>query len=791
VGVLVELLENRIWENLSMQVGILSKGRIIFRFGADITGSKTSTALIAIAMITISGFAGVMIALQFQPGGSNTDTDPGSLVQYPFASYENFSEYTDYETDYSFNAPQYAIASDLSNVENIERMRSSTGWNEDIETQIAEDYFAAIQNVNYSADISRHYYQQFSEVYDDNYWAELPSFVTTDAMYHTFHVIYDYVLREMEQHNLTYYLTKLCQHLIEVSNAQYDAFEDEWWKEQARMNIAFFSVAMKCLNPGWTIPENVKTIVNQVVALIDAQAGFSIDWFMGQKEDFSQYKPRGHYTRSPELENYFKTMMWLGRINFRAFPNDMWHSEVQNNQQGQNETAQAILIAVGMVSNSSYISVDPFPTWDMIYSPTAFFVGESDDLLPREYCGLLNHIYGTNCSWSDLQNITLLDEFRESVRNLRRPRILSDWILVGDTMESDTQGMSFMGQRFTPDAYILGELVFPNVDSRFMPLGLDVMSAFGSDRADELLESEKNAYPEYEPQMEMLREYISNTTFAQWTQNLYWLWLYSMKPILSEPEEGNPSFMLSETWQDKQLVTALGTWTELKHDTVLYCKQSYTGWLCMPNPPPGYVEPEPEVYARLASLCKMMMDGLEIRDFIGTDAESKLETLHDTLLMLKEISIKELSATPLNEDENMFLKRIGSRLRSLERIGEDVDRAALVTDVHTEPNSLTVLQEATGDPMVVYVAVPRSNGSVYIARGAMFSYYEFAHPIDDRLTDEQWWVIHDSDERPDMPDWVYSFVVEIDSSSESMLEHNRNLWTLEIHKTIDSRESID
>ncbi|MBP5792523.1 MAG: DUF3160 domain-containing protein, partial [Spirochaetaceae bacterium] len=33
-------------------------------------------------------------------------------------------------------------------------------------------------------------------------------------------------------------------------------------------------------------------------------------------EDYSQYKPRGHYTKNERLKAYFRTMMWFGRINF-------------------------------------------------------------------------------------------------------------------------------------------------------------------------------------------------------------------------------------------------------------------------------------------------------------------------------------------------------------------------------------------------------------------------------------------------------------------------------------------
>ncbi len=61
---------------------------------------------------------------------------------------------------------------------------------------------------------------------------------------------------------------------------------------------------------------------------------------------------------------------------------------------------------------------------------------------------------------------------------------------------------------------------------------------------------------------------------------------------------------------------ALGSWTELRRDTILYAKQVYAemgaGALPppAPEPPKGYVEPVPELYARLQALAQMTIDGL-------------------------------------------------------------------------------------------------------------------------------------------------------------------------------------
>ena len=53
--------------------------------------------------------------------------------------------------------------------------------------------------------------------------------------------------------------------------------------------------------------------------LIDAHAGFAESPIFGITEDYSQYVPRGHYTRSEALEKYFKAMMWYGRIPFYLY----------------------------------------------------------------------------------------------------------------------------------------------------------------------------------------------------------------------------------------------------------------------------------------------------------------------------------------------------------------------------------------------------------------------------------------------------------------------------------------
>ena len=84
-------------------------------------------------------------------------------------------------------------------------------------------------------------------------------------------------------------------------------------------------------------------------------------------------------------------------------------------------------------------------------------------------------------------------------------------------------------------------------------------------------------------------------------------------------------------WVDKDLNTALGSWAERRHDTILYAKQSETATVAEPPPPPpiiGHVEPCPEVNARLAALAAFMRDGLVNRGLYDVLISERLGGAH-------------------------------------------------------------------------------------------------------------------------------------------------------------------
>ena len=356
--------------------------------------------------------------------------------------------------------------------------------------------------------------------------------------------------------------------------------------------------------------------------------------------------------------------------------------------------------------------------------------------------------------------------------------------------ENEIKGYRLMGQRYTIDSDIHQRLVCrevgnkdgemncptPESESRMLPKGLDIPAAMGSARAEDILRNEGDFdFAKYPENMSSLKNYLAGISNDIWHQNLYWGWLSVLKTLLPVAGEGYPTFMTNQAWADKNLSTFLGSWTELRHDTILYVKQVYAE-MGGGGPPAsvddrGYVEPNPYLYAKLAALTKMTKDGLDGRGLLSDKNRDNLSKLEELIQRLKVISEKELNGQALSDDDYEFIKGYGGSLEHfwLETFSEEekakdgsdllnANPAALVADVATDPNGW-VLEEAIGKIFTIYVAYP-IDGQLRIGKGGIFSHYEFSWPLSDRLTDEAWREILEKGEAPDQSAWTGSFIAE-------------------------------
>lgn len=614
-------------------------------------------------------------------------------------------------------------------------------------------------------------YREFYQIYEQNRYLEIPVFITTDSVYHVYHLLFDKMLRDLETGYFIADIKSLTSTMLAATAAQFTSLNGTPLGEPALRNAAYFAVADQLLGLSDPYPAEANELVKAELALINAAGGAAISPIWDRPdlpddlkliEDYGQYIPRGHYTRSEDLKMYFKAMMWYGRLTFRL--NDDF------------ETRRALLLVQALRSASTSDGTPAATLWENIYEPTAFIVGKSDDLGYLEYGALSDKVFGSNPDPSKFSDTTLFAQFKQETQTLPPPQINSMWVWIEQDKEQVTKGFRFMGQRFTLDAYVFGQVIWRNVgtlsDPRNLPKGLDFFAAMGSNEAATILNGmDETHYVNYDAQMTKVKTELAALGLDSWTQNLYWSWLYSFQPLIAPKGSAFPAFMQTQAWVRKDLQTALGSWTELKHDTILYAKQvmAEMGGGGPDQPPHGYVEPDPEAYARLLALAQMTHDGLQSRNLLSDLTRTNLENLISELQFLKDISERELSGGAITKDEYLHMLYWGGTLEQFTLAAADStgdysrdlsdQKAALVADVATgaDPSGdLMALEEGDGQPTKIYVILPDSPWRIAI--GAVYSYYEFTVPTSNRMTDEAWQTQVEAGSNPAQPDWTQMFI---------------------------------
>jgi len=612
-------------------------------------------------------------------------------------------------------------------------------------------------------------YREFYQVYESARYDTTPVFVTTDAVFHVYHLIFDKMLRDLERNAFMDLLNELTTAMLDESLAQYEGLKGTDLEMAAGRNVAYFGVVAEILGLPVSIPAELRGLVDEELGLIESGSGFAPSpiWDTGGQaaddillEDYSQYIPRGHYTLDESLKTYFKAMMWYGRMTFRL--------------KDPIETQRALLVVQAMRNAQTSSGRPALELWQNIYDPTVFIVGKADDLSIYEYGKLSDEIFGTSPDLLSFADPQLSETFYQAARQLPPPQINSMWVWIWQDRDEATQGFRFMGQRFTLDEYVFGQLMWRNVGTlenpRDLPKALDFLAAQGSEEAYAILdEMGETDYENYDTQLAKVKEKVAGLGLDSWTQNLYWSWLYALQPVFEPKGEQYPAFMQTQAWLRKDMHTALSSWTELKHDTILYAKQVMAEMGGGPGelPPNGYVEPNPEAYARLLALAEMTRTGLDSRGLLDEVTRGNLDNLIEELVFLLDVAQAELNGIELEEEDYWRIHYFGGWLEAMtvaaadpadpEMGGRDLSdqKSALVADVATGMGR--VLEEGVGYPTKIYVVIP--NSPYRIAVGAVYTYYEFTVSPEDRMTDEDWQAMLESGNAPDAPDWTSMFIV--------------------------------
>jgi len=641
----------------------------------------------------------------------------------------------------------YKVEVDLSNIENLKQFG-----------EFSKEQLDLLVKNNFVVNPTKE--EQLFYIYEDNEYKKIPSFITTDSVLQVYHIFYDYTLRTLESERLLAILEELTDKMLKNSLEIYNEITNDIVKKAQLKNIAYFAIPQLALEKDLPegVPEKAKDLAYKELEKIMTHSGFMRSDLFPYDLDYSQFTIRGHYTRSKDFERYFRAMMWYGQAPFPLY-------FVEHEERNVEQTLQALLIAYSLNKDE-----ESYNNWEKIYEPTNFFVGNSDDLNIYQYGELLFKIYGEAPDLNKLNDEKKLDEFYKEADKLPEPKIKAKYTMVTTPVGKQFR---FMGQRYVLDAEIIQELVEPII--RPIPSGLDIMGVLGSERAKEIqmAKAENQFWEDYPKEFNRLRDKFLMLKVDEWQSNMYTGWLWTLKSFLEPFGEGYPSFMTNEAWIDKDLNTALGSWSELKHDTILYGKQSGAemGGGEEEEEVLGYVEPNIEVYEKLLWLTRFSRENLGSRDLIIERIDYAMDRFEWLLEFLIESSKKQLRNQRLTREEyqrieiyggileDLTSSLAGDGLRWFEITSETDKNMAVIADFHTiAPNQYSgggYMEAGVGPAYEIYVVVP-IDGKLYLTRGAVFSYHEFIST--ERLTDETWQEAIKKDEAPPMPEWTNSFI---------------------------------
>ncbi len=684
--------------------------------------------------------------------GTDGDKDGNALPMgiSPVFAAERERKYIDVEwkpASYEKKVTPYKVNKDLSNVENADQFGKFSARQLEL---LSNNGFVVIPSDR----------EQLFYIYETNEYFKLPSLITTDSVLQTYHIFFDYSLRTVELNYLLDDLEQLTDSMLKKSIGSYGSIRDPEVKAAALRNIAYFAVAQMALEKELPeeIPNEALELAKSEYRLMSAAEGFEVSPILGFKLDYSQYRPRGHYTRNHSFERFFKAMMWYGQVPFPLIDD--------KGQLVVPQTLQALLITCCIFTEGS--GTPDAELWENIYDPTVFYVGSADDLTIYHYKDVLVKVYGSSPDPETFTDSAKLKMLLEEAKKLPQPKIQADWVEELNGVDTPV-GLQFrfMGQRYIPDSEILQKLCEAII--RPFPKGLDVMGVLGSDRAYEILTktyNEDKNWAEYPKKFNEMKDKFTALPDKTWRSNMYYGWLWVLKGFLAPFEKGYPSFMTGKAWQDKSLNTALASWSELRHDTILYGKQSGAEMGGGEETPyiKGYVEPNIEVYDRLLWLTRYSRENLKARGMLGPGMDSSMGEFEELLQFLIDCSVKELRNEELTREEYDRIQFYGGELESLtssctdegvrwfEITSETDKNMAVIADVHTTPG--LYLEEGVGTASEIFAVVP-IGGKLYLTRGAAFSYYEFVS--DTRLTDEEWQKALREKEQPPLPKWTGSF----------------------------------
>lgn len=485
----------------------------------------------------------------------------------------------------------------------------------------------------------------FADLFYKLWKDDLPVFVSTDAVLQAWHRTYDMMLEELEETFLFESLDRFLSGMAAQLPAAWEAQGAGFLAESLLDADYFLAVARALLAEEGTPIASVLGQNDRVAETLRAVSGEQLREFdlfgACRTVDYSQFKVRGHYEHSDRLARYFRCVTWLGRIDLRVAGGPFQDCSGTEPRMASPREMAAAIVLWHLLTHAG-----EFDTWHHFDRTIQTFVGWTDSMTFAQL-GQLLAASGVR-SLADIRGLAAVERIQAAILagDVGAQNIRSDYFYspLGPGQVVLPRSFTVLGQKFTPDSWALKKVVYDDIRwtengvttevCRRLPGALDVaFSVLGNDQvvpeivarildpgaassSDSVIRA-RDGQP-YQHHLAAVRVVIEAQAPSAWEESIYLGWLDTLRQLSAPTTDArHPQAMRTRAWAMKTLNTQLASWTHLRHDTILYAKQSYTsGGEC--SYPVGYVEPRPEFWRRLGRLALRAHDLIAGLDYRGT-----------------------------------------------------------------------------------------------------------------------------------------------------------------------------
>ncbi|MDR1313893.1 MAG: DUF3160 domain-containing protein [Deltaproteobacteria bacterium] len=485
--------------------------------------------------------------------------------------------------------------------------------------------------------------------------------------------------------------------------------------------------------------------------------------YNSERTDWTQFLPRSHYALNSKSRAYFRALVWLGQLGWKrddpaALPSLVaWTAAMAGPGGAGFEKAKA-----NYRKGDPSLPPSPARAWWALYQVSVAFVGFYDDPSLREALELA----ASGGSYPGAG--APADEAFLAGLGPRMGLVVAQPAGFFEFRKGGYKGkgvITVLPQRFTVPWLLASELTAEAAQSRggetALPVrfsGLYLAWALGSAYAGELSGRQIASAQDGDlaaPLSAMFAKAgelyagMGKVPLSDWGSSIGGAWFNALRSFSRSYGEGYPLYMRSAPFAAKQLETLMGSWTELKHDTLLYEKPNYGSEggdggdeRKAKRLPKGFVEPNMDFWAGMLAALDVMRDSFKRNGLFPDEAEDggRLASFRADVERLAGIAARELSGASISEGDYEFVRTF--HLQGLARrpggSGGEESLSALAADVQTVTDgNAGVVHEGLGAPSLMLVLVG-NDGEKRVTVGMAYNHYEFFVSPVARIADGPW-----------------------------------------------------